>query len=78
MLLALLLLVPLFGIYIISSTMVYQEDGSSAKHLTNNVKTIKTVALTTSIINLVISLIVFILFDFSTNQYQFVQEYHEI
>jgi NADH:ubiquinone oxidoreductase subunit 4 (subunit M) len=31
-----------------------------------------------SIINLFISLIVFILFDFSSNQFQFVQEYHEI
>ena len=29
-------------------------------------------------INLIISLIIFILFDFSTNQFQFVQEYHQI
>jgi NADH:ubiquinone oxidoreductase subunit 4 (subunit M) len=27
---------------------------------------------------LFVSLIVFILFDFSTNQFQFVQEYHQI
>jgi NADH-ubiquinone oxidoreductase chain 4 len=43
-----------------------------------NIKRIKTIALTTSIINLFISLIVFVLFDFSSNQFQFVQEYHEI
>lgn len=43
-----------------------------------NVRRIKTTALTTSIVNLVISLIVFILFDSSTNQFQFVQEYHNI
>jgi NADH-ubiquinone oxidoreductase chain 4 len=39
---------------------------------------IKFIALTTSIINLFVSLVIFILFDFSTNQFQFVQEYHEI
>jgi NADH-ubiquinone oxidoreductase chain 4 len=43
-----------------------------------DIRRIKTIALTTSIINLFISLIVFILFDFSSNQFQFVQEYHEI
>jgi NADH:ubiquinone oxidoreductase subunit 4 (subunit M) len=43
-----------------------------------NIKRIKTIALSTSIINLFISLLVFMLFDFSNNQFQFVQEYHEI
>jgi NADH:ubiquinone oxidoreductase subunit 4 (subunit M) len=43
-----------------------------------NVKRIKLIALTTSIINLFLSLIIFVLFDFSTNQFQFVQEYYEI
>jgi NADH-ubiquinone oxidoreductase chain 4 len=43
--------------------------------LLNNIKFI---ALTASIFNLVISLLIFILFDFSTNQFQFVQEYHEV
>lgn len=43
-----------------------------------NVKRIKTIALSTSLVNLFISLIVFILFDFSVNQFQFVQEYHQI
>jgi len=38
----------------------------------------KYIALTTSLVNLFISLVIFILFDFSTNQFQFVQEYHEI
>jgi NADH-ubiquinone oxidoreductase chain 4 len=36
----------------------------------NNIK-IKSIALITSIINLVISLIMFILFDFSSKQFQF-------
>jgi NADH-ubiquinone oxidoreductase chain 4 len=43
-----------------------------------NIKRIKLIALTASILNLFISLIIFTLFDFSTNQFQFVQEYHEI
>ena len=37
------------------------------------IKYIKTIGLTSSIINLIISLIIFILFDFSNNQFQFVQ-----
>jgi NADH:ubiquinone oxidoreductase subunit 4 (subunit M) len=43
-----------------------------------NVKRIKLIALIGSIINLFLSLIIFVLFDFSTNQFQFVQEYYEI
>jgi NADH-ubiquinone oxidoreductase chain 4 len=69
--LLLLLLIPIIGIFLISTTMYY--------NLTDiNVKYIKCIALTTSIINLIISLIIFITFDFSNNQFQFVQEYHEI
>jgi NADH:ubiquinone oxidoreductase subunit 4 (subunit M) len=41
-------------------------------------KQIKFIALITSIINLFVSLIIFILFDMSSNQFQFVQEYHQI
>lgn len=43
-----------------------------------SVLNLKYIALTASILNLLLSLIVFILFDFSTNQFQFVQEYHEV
>jgi NADH-ubiquinone oxidoreductase chain 4 len=71
MLLTSLLLTPLLGILTISTGISYE--------LTNlNIKRIKTIALSTSIVNLLISLIVFIIFDFSSNQFQFVQEYHEI
>jgi len=44
----------------------------------SNIRIIKFTALTTSTLNLIISLMIFILFDFSTNQFQFVQEYHQI
>ena len=71
MLLMFLLLIPIIGIFIISTGMF---DELSAI----NIKRIKFIALTTSIVNLFVSLIIFILFDFSSNQFQFVQEYHEI
>ncbi len=71
MLLTLLLLIPLLGIITISTGMSYELTYLDTKR-------IKTIALFTSIVNLFISLIVFILFDFSNNQFQFVQEYFEI
>ena len=69
MLLSLLLIVPLLGIFGISTGISYNLL---------NTNRLKKIALVTSIINLFISLIIFILFDFSNNQFQFVQEYHEI
>ena len=71
MLLTLLLLIPMLGIFTISTGMSYELSST-------NIKRIKTIALSTSIVNLFVSLIVFLLFDFSSNQFQFVQEYHEI
>ena len=71
MLLSLLLLTPLIGIFIISTSMSYELSPLI-------IKRIKIIALSTSIVNLFISLIIFMLFDFSTNQFQFVQEYHQI
>lgn len=41
-------------------------------------KQIKIIGLSTSIINFFVSLLVFMLFNFSSNQFQFVQEYHKI
>src|ERR1700712_3054381 len=71
MLLTLLLLIPILGIFTISTGMSYELSFL-------NIRRIKTIALITSIINLFVSLVIFILFDFSSNQFQFVQEYHEI
>jgi NADH:ubiquinone oxidoreductase subunit 4 (subunit M) len=70
MLLLLLLIIPLIGIFIISTS----DDSRNEVH----VKRIKFIALATSVFNLLISLVIFILFDFSNNQFQFVQEYHQI
>ena len=71
MLLLLLLLIPVVGIFIVSTGISY--DWSYL-----NIKRIKFAALTTSVVNLFVSLIIFILFDSSNNQFQFVQEYHQI
>ena len=71
MLLSLLLLIPLIGIFIISTSMSYELSSII-------VSRIKIIALSASIVNLIVSLIIFALFDFSTNQFQFVQEYHQI
>jgi NADH-ubiquinone oxidoreductase chain 4 len=68
MLLSSLLLIPIIGIFAI---LINKDNGASLKSL-------KFIALTTSILNLFLSLVIFIIFDFSTNQFQFVQEYHEI
>nr|QCX31972.1 NADH dehydrogenase subunit 4 [Nadvornikia sorediata] len=71
MTLLLLLLVPLLGVLVISAITPYNTTSLE-------IIRIKIIGLTTSIINLIISLFVFIVFDFSSNQFQFVQEYHEI
>ena len=71
MLLVFLLIIPILGIFILS-TSTYNEL------LPSHIKHIKLIALSTTILNLFISLIIFILFDFSSNQFQFVQEYHQI
>jgi NADH-ubiquinone oxidoreductase chain 4 len=84
MLLTSLLSIPLLGVFAILVTKDtthnnyinnFSKDNNNNSYSLTNVKFI---GLTTSIINLFISLIIFIIFDFSTNQFQFVQEYHEI
>ena len=71
MLLSSLLLVPLVGIFLISSTISYESTTIKTTYYKN-------IAFIVSIVNLIISLIIYILFDFSSNQFQFVQEHHDI
>lgn len=92
MILLTLLLIPLLGIFTILTGLFnvtlagnigknelssFASQTSQAITLLNR-KRIKTIALTISIINMIVSLVLFIFFDYSTNQFQFVQEYHEI
>ena len=67
----LLLLIPLIGIGLVTIEANY------GLYLVNNIK-LKSIALTTSIINLIVSLIMFILFDFSSKQFQFIEEHYQI
>jgi len=69
--LILLLLVPLIGISLVTIEANY---GLS---FMNSLR-IKSIALVTSIINLIISLVIFILFDFSSKQFQFIEEHYQI
>src|SRR5258708_3135993 len=71
MLLSLLILTPLIGIFLVSSVLTYEIKKDKTKLL-------KILALTVTIIDLIISLMIFILFDFSCKQFQFVQEHYEI
>jgi len=72
-----LLLIPLLGIFAISTSNVYIRETSMQSSSLKTIN-IKNIALFTSFVNLFVSLIIFILFDFSSNQFQFVQEYHEV
>jgi NADH-ubiquinone oxidoreductase chain 4 len=69
MLLSSLGIIPILGVIIVGSLNSYEE-----KHIFYS----KVVALTTSTINLILSLVIFILFNNSTNQFQFVQEHYNI
>src|ERR1700744_4076422 len=69
MVLSSLLTVPLIGTIILANLDSYKKG---------SVVYIKTIALITSVINLIISLVMFILFNNSTNQFQYVQEHYNI
>ena len=75
MLLLSLLFIPLIGIFVIITNLHSLFVSFSSR---TYLKPIKWVALSTSIINFIISLIIFIFFDFSYNQFQFVQEPYDI
>ena len=66
MLLSSLLTIPLIGTILVSSLDSYKNTS------------IKSIALITSIINLILSLVIFILFNSSTNQFQYIQEHYNV
>ena len=65
-----LLLTPLIGIFIISAFVSYD--------ITPIDKILKSTVLTITVTNLIISLIIFIMFDCSNKQFQLIQEHYEI
>ena len=81
MIIIFLLLIPLVGMFLIS-IKTYPSKAKTVMDL-NTIwgridRQIKSIALQTSICTLFVSLVIFALFDFSNNQFQFVQEYHNI
>ena len=70
MLLLGLILMPILGIFFIFTYNTYD--------LNVYTKNLKIIALSVTIINLIISLIIYILFDCSSKQFQFVQEHYQI
>jgi NADH:ubiquinone oxidoreductase subunit 4 (subunit M) len=63
------------GIFVISTDILKKNENYNTDLY---IKRIKVIGLTTSLINLFVSLIIFLFFDFSTNQFQFVQESHDV
>ena len=76
-----LLLIPLIGVFVISiktyrnKTIAIMDDDAISDLWHNQLKSI---ALQISICTLFISLVLFALFDYSNNQFQFVQQHHEV
>jgi NADH:ubiquinone oxidoreductase subunit 4 (subunit M) len=69
MLLSSLIALPVIGITIITSLSAYD---SKSKHLG------KLIALATSVLNMIISLLIFILFHNSTNYFQYVEQHFNL
>lgn len=75
-----LLLIPLMGLLFTASKASYNDKlvSIAQSEIDSRNVYLKTVALQTSICTLLVSILIFALFDFSSNQFQFVQEHHEI
>jgi NADH-ubiquinone oxidoreductase chain 4 len=71
MLLTSLILVPFIGIFLLSAILTYNTK-------TDKTKLLKVIALAVTIVDLILSLIIFILYDNSNKNFQFIQEHYEI
>ena len=69
MLLSSLIAIPVLGTIGVASFDIYKKKAE---------KYIKIIALMTSVINLIVSLVLFVFFNNSTNQFQYVQEHYNI
>ena len=83
MLILLVLIVPLIGLILVASKM--QQEGGVVSHTNQQYineeksrKHLKCIALTSSVITLVFTLFIFILFHFSSNHFQFIQSHSDI
>ena len=71
MLVSLLFLVPLLGVSLIST-------GVLQKYFDSETMEIKYIGLSASLVNILISIVIWILYDFSSNNFQFVQDYDKV
>ena len=82
MFISFLLLIPIIGILLITGTISYEGAiySASSSSTSNNIgaSSPKYIALGVSILNMIFSLAIYILFDFSNNQFQFVQEHYDL
>ena len=77
MLIILLLAVPLVGVLRICTT-IHLNDEASLPEARHRKAKLKLIALQASLVTLLVSVVIFTLHNFSSNTYQFVQEYHEL
>ena len=76
MLLSSLIIIPIIGIFIIS---LFDKDNTNTEYSNTYYNTrIKSIALITSLLNLIVSFVIFILFNFSNNNFQIVHEHYNI
>jgi hypothetical protein len=73
MLLYSLLLIPIIGI-----SWIYTTTSDLPENHPGHILYSKRIALATSIINLILSLVIYISFDFSSNQFQLVEEHYDV
>lgn len=73
MLLLTLILMPLYGIFLIVSQFSYNKIDEH-----ENLKLLKVISLAVTIINLIISLVIWLLFNNTSKHFQFVQEHYVI
>ena len=73
MLLLTLILMPLYGIFLIVSQFSYNKID---EHV--NLKLLKTISLAVTVIDLIISLVIWLLFNNTSKHFQFVQEHYVI
>jgi len=73
MLLYSLLLIPIIGI-----SWIYTATSDLPENHPGHILYSKRIALATSIINLILSLVIYIAFDFSSNQFQLVEEHYDV
>lgn len=70
MILTSLIMIPIIGLLILSLVITYD--------VTTKTSLLKTIALSITIVDLAVSLVIFILFDQTSIHFQFVQEHYQI